>query len=223
MGIGGGFQSLVPGLGTLLLKLLQFRFRLGESAVQALLVQTEAGEEVATAVEGFGLGEGAVDGGVIRGQAAREFLEAEREEIIFRGADAVEAPVGVGDGLDSLGFEQTLRLELGVELGAMLLIGCEIVFGQNDGLAGEAVAESVEGRSALAFGGDWTSGAGGVFAVDGSPPFFERRRIGANCDFMPSLFFWAVACIAPSSQSMAPLMAPRISGPDLADCNCAKE
>ena len=34
-GSGGGFQSLVPGLGTLLLKLLQFRFGLSRSAGEA--------------------------------------------------------------------------------------------------------------------------------------------------------------------------------------------
>ena len=62
--------------------------------------------------------------------------------------------MGIGDGLDGFGFEQTLGFEVGVELGAALLIGGEVVFGQNDGLAGEAVAEGVARRTALAFGGD---------------------------------------------------------------------
>jgi hypothetical protein len=52
-----------------------------------------------------------------------------------------------------------LRLELGVELGAVLLISGEIVFGQNDGLTGEAVTESVERASAFAFGRDRAGGA----------------------------------------------------------------
>jgi len=78
-------------------------------------------------------------------------LKAEREEIVLHGADAIEAPVGVGDGLESLGFKEAVRLELGVELGAVLLIGGEIVFGQNDGLASEPVAEGVEPDPMLAF------------------------------------------------------------------------
>ena len=89
-------------------------------------------------------------------------MDTEREQIVFHGADAIEAPVGVGDGLDGFGFEQALGLELGVELGAGAAIGGEIVFGQDDGLAGEAVAQGVEGGSALAFGGDGAGGAGGV-------------------------------------------------------------
>jgi len=65
------------------------------------------------------------------------------------------------------GFEQTLRLELGKELRAGVLICGEIVFGQNNGLAGEGVAESVEGGSAFAFGGGGDGGVGGVLTVDG--------------------------------------------------------
>jgi hypothetical protein len=38
-------------------------------------------------------------------------LKAEREEIVVRGADAIEAPIGVGDGLDGFGFAQALSLE----------------------------------------------------------------------------------------------------------------
>jgi hypothetical protein len=34
-----------------------------------------------------------------------------REEIVFHRADAVEAPIGIGDGLGGFGFEQTLGLE----------------------------------------------------------------------------------------------------------------
>ena len=68
-------------------------------------------------------------------------MNAEREEVVFHGPDAVETPVGVGDGLDGFGFEQAVGLELGMELSAGVSIDGEIVFGQNDGLAGEAVAE----------------------------------------------------------------------------------
>ena len=62
-----------------------------------------------------------------------------------------------------------------MEAGAGLLVGLEVVFGEDDGLAGEAVAEGVEGGSALAFGGDGASGAGGVLAVGGGAFVCQRR------------------------------------------------
>jgi hypothetical protein len=63
----------------------------------------------------------------------------------------------------------------------VLLIGGEIVFGQNDGLAGQAVAEGVERDAALAFGGDGPSGTGGVFAVDRGPGFSRGQ---GKCGWM---------------------------------------
>ncbi|MBV8842961.1 MAG: hypothetical protein JO307_09130 [Bryobacterales bacterium] len=54
-----------------------------------------------------------------------------------------------------------------MELGAVLLISGEVFFGQHDGLAGEPVAEGVEGRSALAFGRNRAGGTRCVLAVDG--------------------------------------------------------
>ena len=80
--------------------------------------------------------------------------------------------------MDGLGFEEALGLELGVELGAVVFIGGEIVFGQNDRLAGEAVAESVERDSAFAFGDDGTGRAGSVPAVDGGSGFFSETERG---------------------------------------------
>jgi len=52
-----------------------------------------------------------VDGGITRGSLGGSLLEAEREEIVFHGVDAVEAPIGIGAGLGGLGFEQTWGLE----------------------------------------------------------------------------------------------------------------
>jgi len=84
--------------------------------------------------------------------------------------------------LDGLGFEETLGLELGVELGAVLLVGGEIVFGKNDGLAGEAVAQGVEPDPAFAFGDDGTGRAGSVPAVDGGSGFFSETERGMRLD-----------------------------------------
>ena len=57
-------EDFLFSLGSLLLELLQLRFGLHERAVQALLIEAEAGEQITTPVEGFGLSEGAIDGGV---------------------------------------------------------------------------------------------------------------------------------------------------------------
>ena len=53
--------------------------------------------------------------------------------------------VGVGDGIDAFGFEETLRLRFCLELGAVRLIGTQIVGGEHDGLAGKAVTKAVAG------------------------------------------------------------------------------
>jgi hypothetical protein len=84
--------------------------------------------------------------------------------------------------LDGFGFEQTFSPELGVELGAVLLIRGEIVFGQNHGLAGQAVTESVERRSALALFGARAGGESGVAAVDGGSRFLRGR--GGGCEWV---------------------------------------
>ena len=55
----------------------------------------------------------------------------------------------------------------------MLLIRGEIVFGQNDRLAGEAVAQGVERGSAFALWGDGAGGTGRVAAIDGGSGFFK--------------------------------------------------
>jgi len=62
--VSRNFERLLFRFGALLLELLQLRFGLHERAVQALLIEAEAGEQITTPVEGFGLSEGAIDGGV---------------------------------------------------------------------------------------------------------------------------------------------------------------
>jgi hypothetical protein len=90
----------------------------------------------------------------------------------------------IGDGLDGFGFEQTLGLELGCELSAMALIGGKVVFGQNDGLAGEAVAKSVERGTGFAPQGDRTRGVGGVLTIDGGPGGAGIGGIGAHGEIL---------------------------------------
>ena len=113
---GGCFEGLFAGFDTLLLELFQLGFGFFEGAVEAMLVEREAEEEITMPLEGSGLGEAAIDEGVGRyfgGLFVKGFaggvVSVEAEETVLHGADAVEAPVGVGDGLDAFGFDQTLR------------------------------------------------------------------------------------------------------------------
>ena len=53
-----------------------------------------------------------------------------------------------------------------MELTAMLFISCEIFRGENDGVAGEAVAEGVERYPALTCHSHGAGRMGGVLAVD---------------------------------------------------------
>ena len=162
MDLRRGLEGFLARLGAPPLKFSQFLFRLREGAVEALFIQAESGEEIG--VQSLGLSQDTVDFGV-GGQSAGVFLNSQREEIAFHGADAIETPKSVGDGLNGSGFEQSFRLQLGEDLGAGVLIRGQIVAGENDGLAGEAVAESIEQDSSFAFGRDGSSGAGGVLAV----------------------------------------------------------
>ena len=61
---GGFFEGLFAGFGTLLLELFQLGFGFLEGAVEAMLVKREADEEITMLLEGFGLGEAAIDEGV---------------------------------------------------------------------------------------------------------------------------------------------------------------
>ena len=84
------------------------------------------------------------------------------EEVGFEERDAVEAPGGVGEFLDELGFGGGGGLVFVEELLAVALVGGGVFGGQDGGAAGEAVAEGVE-RGALFAG--FGARAGGVLGV----------------------------------------------------------
>ena len=70
-------------------------------------------------------------------------FDAQGQEIVFQSADAVLSPDGVGEGLDQLVFGWALGVVLGYEASDVLLVGFEVVGREDDGLAGESVAERV--------------------------------------------------------------------------------
>ncbi|HTA68717.1 MAG TPA: hypothetical protein VK776_10590 [Bryobacteraceae bacterium] len=72
-------------------------------------------------------------------------LGAEGEEGGLGGRNAVEAPGGVAQRLDELLFERTFGLELVDETQEMALVGGLVFGGQDNDVAGEAVAQGVQG------------------------------------------------------------------------------
>ena len=54
--------------------------------------------------------------------------------------------------LPRVGFQDASRFELVMKLAAGILVGGEVVAGEHDGLAGESVAEGVQGGSGFGFG-----------------------------------------------------------------------
>ena len=133
---------------------------------EAGFVQGEDGELAGVAFGAGGCGHGGLGLGVIDVGAFGVLLEAEGEEVGFHGAEAVEAPGGVGEGLGEVGFGGALGQVFGVEGLGVFLVGCEVVGGEDDDLAGKAVAEGVYGGTLFAGGGFGAGGFGGVGAVD---------------------------------------------------------
>ena len=85
------------------------------------------------------------------------------EQVGFEDGDPVDAPGGVGEGLNEMRFGGALRVVFVDEALNVTLVGFEILAGHDDGLAGEAVTESaLRGGASPALEG---LGAGGVLRV----------------------------------------------------------
>lgn len=71
------------------------------------------------------------------------------EHVGFEEWDAIQAPGGVDQFLDELGFGRSRRLVFGEELAAMRFAGGWIFGGQDRGSGGQAVAQGVERQALL--------------------------------------------------------------------------
>ena len=120
------------------------------------------------------------------------------EEAGFHSSETAEAPAGGGHGLEQLHFNGGLGLEL-AEVGIEERLESRAGFGgEDDGLGGESVAETVAGRAGASLGSDGAAGlcavgAGGL-AARGSGRGFLRR--GAPGIFGGFAFRWHVASAA---------------------------
>ena len=92
--------------------------------------------------------------------------DAEHEQVVFERGDSVQAPGGVGESLDELGFGGAFGLVFGGEGAEVGVVGVVILIGHDDDVAGESVAEGVEGGALFAFGSYGAGGVLGVTAVD---------------------------------------------------------
>ncbi len=132
--------------------------------MEALFVEGEQVDFFGGVEVGLGPGEGLVGERIVSEFAGVSF-DAQGEDIVFDGFDAVEAPVVVGDAVGELDFEEAFGVEFGEEGGVVLVVGIAVFFGQEGGLAGETVAEAVEAGPGFAGRGGGAGGVGGVFAV----------------------------------------------------------
>ena len=89
------------------------------------------------------------------------------EQFGFEEWDAVEAPGGVGEFLDELGFGGSGRLVFVEELAAVELVGGQIFGRQDRGSGSETVSCGVERRTLFAGGAAWAGGILGVVAIYG--------------------------------------------------------
>ena len=90
-----------------------------------------------------------------------------REDIGFKRGGAVESPGGVGQCLDEMDFGGALGMVFAGERGDVAVVGFQVLGVHDDHLAGESVANGVEGGDLLALGGFGSGGVFGIGAVDG--------------------------------------------------------
>jgi len=157
IGLAGVVEVFQAG-GLGLLDQLEGALRL---AGKALFIDGErAGALVDVVLEGGRSGAGG-GGSVFCGADFVLVLDGGQGETgLFHGGDSIEAPRGVGDGLDELALHGAGGFVMDKGFSAEYFVGLEVVGWDDDGVAGEAM--SVEARALFAFRG---AGSGG-FMVD---------------------------------------------------------
>jgi hypothetical protein len=117
---------------------------------ETLALGTDAGEGAHVFTKCEGHGEGGFGLRMVGAEAVFHFNDAEREEVGLDSGGAVHAPGGIDEGLDKLGFGGVFGAVFSQEGLGVALISGVVLGGQDDGLAGQAVAQCVEGRALLA-------------------------------------------------------------------------
>ena len=114
-----------------------------DGAIDALLVQGEPLEVFGVIEEGLGPSERGVDFGVIHVYVTSLREVAEGEDVVFDGADTLQAPEVLCDEGCELEFERVLRPEAIDEILNEFVMRGAVFDGGDADLAGDAVAQSV--------------------------------------------------------------------------------
>ena len=140
----GGLVELVLLVGEALgLEFLEEREDFFELAGKALAVEAQVRKGAGLGFEGRGDGERLLDLFRGLGELVGDADHAQGKEVVFEGGDSVEAPGGVGQGLDQLGFDGAFGFAL-VDVGFdVALVGLKVVTWEDDDLTGESMAEGV--------------------------------------------------------------------------------
>jgi hypothetical protein len=81
------------------------------------------------------------------------FEVAHAEHAIFDGADAIDAPLIIGDGLGELALDGRLRVEAVDDFFRKRVIGGHVFRGEHDDACGEAMAKGVHAGTGAALRG----------------------------------------------------------------------
>ena len=160
--LGGVVELAKFDRAALGLDLAELSERPFELAGKALALGTDAGESAHVFTKCEGHGERGFGLRMVGAEAIFHFNDAEREKVGFDSGGAVHAPGGIDEGLDELGFGGVFGVVFVQERLGVALISGVILGGQDDGLAGQAVAERVEGGELFTGFG---AGAGGFLRI----------------------------------------------------------
>jgi len=153
---GGVLQVTALLLAALDLEIAKDFERLVELAGEAVQLDAEIADEA------VGVDDVEIDGGLFGGRVGGAV-----EQIGFEARDAVDAPGSVGEFLNEVGFSGGGGFEVVVKLAAVVLVGGCVFGGEDRGLSGKAVAQSVERRTLFAGIGARAGGMLGIGAIDG--------------------------------------------------------
>ncbi|MBV9769664.1 MAG: hypothetical protein JOZ32_08845 [Bryobacterales bacterium] len=153
---GGVFKIAALALDAVLLDSAEGVEALLELAGEALALDAEMGEEA--------MGVDDIEGDFL---VERDGSGGARENVGFEQRNAVEAPGGVDELLNELGFSGSGGLVFVRKSAAMVFKGGRVFGGEHGGSSGQAVAQGVERRALLARFGARTGGVLGIGAVDG--------------------------------------------------------
>jgi len=154
-GVGSFTEELLAFGFATVLESLEFGEGFGKSALKTGFVELDVAKRALVLVPAVCLDHSFAFGGVFDGgEAGGEFfIMDESEDVGFRFAGALEAPLGVAKGLGEHRLYRAFGLQVLDKGGAELVVGGVVFRGQDDELAGEAVLGGVTGGGALAFFG----------------------------------------------------------------------